>query len=167
MLILISLQVVLRKEPNNMSIFTDLATFFTHFNQANFDKLVADIQQDIQVAESDLAKAAAWLVANGPTIVQDAQVLVGVLAALTGNLTIPASVISGLNVAILDLQQFVGAAGKVSSVSTSGFISALAAIPDGKETPYTLMSGYKAHQAVIGATATARQALADAQKVKK
>lgn len=150
-----------------MSFFTDLTNFFVHFNQANFDVLVADIKQDIQVAEADLAKAAAFIVANGPTYVQDAQTLVAVLAALSGNLTIPSSVISALQTAIADVEQFIGAVSKVSSVSTAGFMSALAAVPDGKESPATLMSGYHMHQDLIAATALARQALVAAQKVKK
>jgi hypothetical protein len=147
-----------------MSFLTDLENFFTHFNQANFDTLVADIQQDVQVAEADLARAAAWLVANGPTIVADAQTLVSVLAALTGHLTIPVSVISVLETTVADLQQFVGAVGKVASVTTAGFMSALAAVPDGNESPGTLLSGYKMHQSVLSATVAARLALATAKK---
>lgn len=147
-----------------MSTWSDLVAFFTHFNQATFDQLVADLQQDVQVAEADLAKAAAWIVANGPTYVQDAQTLVSVLAALTGNLTIPVSVISALNTAIVDMEQFIGAVGKTSSVTTAGFMSALAAVPDGKESPGTLLSGYKMHQSLIAATAAARGALGNAKK---
>lgn len=149
-----------------MSFLTDLENFFTHFNQANFDTLVADIQQDIEVAEADLARAAAWIVANGPTYVEDAQTLVAVLAALTGNLTIPASVISALKVAIADVQQFIGAVGKVSAVTTAGFMSALAAVHDGNESPGSLMRGYKMHQSLMAATAAARQALANASRKK-
>jgi hypothetical protein len=148
-----------------MSFWQDLKNFFTTFSQASFDELVADIQQDVTVAETDLAKAAAWIVANGPTYVQDAETLVAVLGALTGNLTIPASVISALNVAIADVQQFVGAVGKVSSVSTAGFMDALAAV-GGTETPATILAGYKMHQSLLVATAAARQALAKASKKK-
>jgi hypothetical protein len=148
-----------------MSFLTDLENFFTHFNQANFDKLVADIQSDVQVAEADLARAAAWIVANGPTIINDAQTLIAVLAALSGNLTIPAGVIAVLKVTIADVQQFVGAVGKVSSVSTAGFMDALAAV-GGTETPATILAGYETHQSLLVATAAARQALAKASKKK-
>jgi hypothetical protein len=147
-----------------MSFFSDLESFFTSFSQASFDQLVADIVSDVQVAESDLAKAAAWIVAQGPAIVQDAETFEAVLAALTGNLTIPGAVISALQVAISDIQQFIGAVGKVSSVTTVGFISTLAALPDGNEAPGTLVSGYKMHQALLNATAAARVALASATK---
>jgi hypothetical protein len=147
-----------------MSFITDLENFFTHFSQANFDTLVADIQQGIQVAESDLAKAAAFLVANGPTFVSDAQSIIAVLAALSGNLTIPAGVISVLNTAVADIEQFLGAVGKVASVTTQSFVSSLAAFPDGNEAPGTLVSGYKMHQALIAATAQARLAIPAATK---
>jgi hypothetical protein len=147
-----------------MSFWNDLTNFFTTFSQASFDELIADIQQDIEVAESDLAKAAAWIVANGPNYVQDAQTLVAVLAALTGNLTIPASVISTLNVAIADMQQFIGAVTTVSSGTTSAF-DALAAY-GGSETPAVISSGYKVHQALVEATAAARGTLAAATKKK-
>lgn len=147
-----------------MSFFQDLAAFFTHFNQANFDKLVGDIQADVQVAEADLAKAAAWLVAQGPTFVSDAETLVSVLGALSGNLTIPSSVISALSTAANDLNQFIGVVGKVTSVTTAAFMDSLAAFPDGNESPGTLVSGYKVHQSLINATAAARMALATAHK---
>jgi len=147
-----------------MTFITDLENFFTHFTQANFDALVADIQQEVQVAESDLAKAAAFLVANGPTFVSDAQSIIAVLAALSGNLTIPAGVISTLNTAVADIEQFLSAVGKVASVTTTNFISTLAALPDGNEAPGTLVSGYKMHQSLIAATAAARGALANATK---
>lgn len=147
-----------------MSFLTDLENFFTHFSQANFDTLVADIQMDVQVAEADLAKAAAYIVANGPTYVQDAQTLIAVLAALGGNLTIPGSVISVLNAAVSDIEQFIGAVGKVASVTTAGFMTSLAAFPDGNESPGTVVNGYKMHQSLINATAAARVALANAKK---
>ena len=88
-----------------MTIWSNISTFlgrvFT-FNQTKFDQLVADIRQNIEVAESDLAMAAAWVAANGPSLVSEAQTLLSVLGALTGNLTIPASVISALKVTISD-----------------------------------------------------------------
>jgi hypothetical protein len=143
---------------------TDLENFFTHFSQANFDALVADIQQGIQVAESDLARAAAYIVANGPTFVADAQSVISVLGALTGQLTIPTGVISALEVAVTDINQFIGAVGKVSSVTTAGFMSTLAALPDSNEAPGTLVSGYKMHQALIAATAAGRLALGTATR---
>ena len=146
-----------------MSLWTDFTTFLTHWNQANFDKLVADIQQDIQVAESDLAKAAAWIASQGPTIISDAETLMSVLAALSGNLTIPASVLSVLKVAIADMQQFVGAVSKVAFVSTESMVGVLSAF-DSNENPATVTSAYKMHQSLLNATAAARMALATAKK---
>ena len=105
-----------------MTIWSNISTFlgrvFT-FNQTKFDQLVADIRQNIEVAESDLAMAAAWVAANGPSLVSEAQTLLSVLGALTGNLTIPASVISALKVTISDMQQFVGAVTTATSSSTA------------------------------------------------
>lgn len=146
-----------------MSLWTDFTTFLTHWNQANFDKLVADIQQDIQVAESDLAKAAAWIASQGPTIISDAETLMSVLAALSGNLTIPASVLSVLKVAIADMQQFVGAVSKVAFVSTESLVGVLSAF-DSNENPVTVTSAYKMHQSLLNAAAAARMALATANK---
>ena len=144
------------------NIWTDITNIFTGgFTQASFDQLISDIVSDVEVAEADLAKAAAYIVAEGPTVVQDAQTLVSVLAALTGNLTIPASVLSALSVAISDMQQFIGAVGKVSS----GAVTAFAALSTyGNETPAVITNGYKLHQSVLNATAAARVALATANK---
>ena len=147
------------------NVWTDFLNLLTGgFTQAKFDQLVADIQGDVQIAESDLAAAAAWIVANGPNYVTDAQTLVAVLKALTGNLTIPGAVLSALGVAITDMQQFIGAVGKVTAPTVQSVVGALTAIPDGNEAPGTLVSGYKMHQSLIAATAAARGALANATK---
>jgi hypothetical protein len=149
-----------------MSIFSkilaDATALFTHFNQANYDQLIADIQQGVQVAESDLAAAAAWVAANGPTYVQDAETLVSVLAALTGNLTIPASVIAALQTAISDMEQFIAAVSNASSGTTSAFdvFATMGAVDDQSR----VALGYKMNQSLIQATATARNALAVATK---
>jgi hypothetical protein len=143
--------------------WNDFIGLFTQgFTQAALDKLVADIQTDVQVGENDLALAGAWIVGNGPALVTDAQTFVAVLGALTGNLTIPAGVISAINLAIGDLQQFIGAVGKVTTPSAEGIMSAFSAVSN--ETPAGVLAAYKAHQAVIAATAAARLALASAQK---
>jgi hypothetical protein len=114
-----------------MTIWTNISTFlgriFT-FDQAKFDALIADIKQGVEVAESDLAMAAAWVTTNGPSLVSEAQTLLSVLSALTGNLTIPAPVISALTVAINDVQQFVTAVTAANSAgSAAGAFDALAA----------------------------------------
>ena len=152
-----------------MTIWSNISTFlgrvFT-FNQAKFDQLVADIRQGIQVAESDLSMAAAWVVANGPSLVTEAQTLLAVLGALTGNLTIPASVISALKVAIGDMQQFVGAVTTAtSSTSAAHAFDALAAY-GGSDTPTVVASGYGVHNSLTQALAAARVALAGASKKK-
>ena len=149
-----------------MSFWSDITTLFTHFNQGNLDKLIADIQQDVAVAESDLKKAAAWIAANGPTYVQDAETIVSTLSALTGNLKISSSVISSLDIAIGDMQQFVGAVSSASSAkSTASAFDVLAAY-GGSETPAVITAGYKVHQSLVAATAAARVALATASKAK-
>jgi hypothetical protein len=145
-----------------MTIWTNISTFlgriFT-FDQAKFDALIADIKQGVEVAESDLAMAAAWVTANGPSLVSEAQTLLSVLSALTGNLTIPASVISALTVAISDVQQFVTAVTAASSAgSVAGAFDALAAL-GGSNTP-------AAHSSLTQALAAARVALANASKKK-
>jgi hypothetical protein len=150
-----------------MTIWSNISTFlgrvFT-FNQAKFDQLVADIRQDVEVAESDLAMAAAWVTANGPSLVSEAQTLLSVLAALTGNLTIPASVISALKVAITDMQQFVDAVTAATSSSTASHaFDALAAF-GGSDTPAVVTSGYGVHSSLTQALAAARVALANASK---
>jgi hypothetical protein len=145
------------------SISTFLGRVFT-FNQAKFDTLVANIKQDIQVAESELAEAAAWVVANGPGLVSDAQTLIAVLGALTGNLTIPASVISALKVAVGDVQQFIGAVSAAQSATTaSTAFDALAAF-GGSNQMAVVVSGYAAHSSLTQAVAAARLALANAKK---
>jgi hypothetical protein len=59
-----------------MTIWTNISTFlgriFT-FDQAKFDALIADIKRGAEVAESDLAMAAAWVTANGPSLVSEAR----------------------------------------------------------------------------------------------
>jgi hypothetical protein len=152
-----------------MTIWSNISTFlgrvFT-FNQAKFDQLVADIRQDVQVAESDLAMAAAWVTANGPSLVSEAQTLVSVLAALTGNLTIPASVIAALKVAIGDMQQFVGAVTAATSSSTAVHAFDALAAYGGSDTPAVVTSGYGVHSSLTQALAAARVALANASKKK-
>lgn len=149
-----------------MSFWADITSFFTHFTQADFDKLVADVQQAEQVVEDDLKKAAAFIVANGPSIIQDAETLVAILAALSGNLTIPSSVISALKVAIADAQQFVDAVAKASGSATP--VAAFGAVSAfGSTQTQVVMSGYKVHQDLVAAAAAARQALASAKKVAK
>lgn len=148
-----------------MSFWADITSFFTHFTQADFDKLVADVQQAEQVVEDDLKKAAAFIVANGPAIIQDAETLVAILAALSGNLTIPSSVISALKVAITDAQQFVDAVAKASGSTPVAAFGAVSAF--GTTNTQVVMSGYKVHQDLVAAAAAGRQALATAQKVKK
>jgi hypothetical protein len=150
-----------------MTIWTDISTFlgriFT-FDQAKFDELVADIKQGIEVAESDLAMAAAWVTANGPSLVSDAQTLLSVLGALTGNLTIPASVISALKVAIGDMQQFVTAVTAASSAGGAAGAFDVLAVFGGSDTPAVVTSGYAAHSSLTQALAAARVALAHASK---
>jgi hypothetical protein len=147
------------------SVTTFLGRVFT-FNQAKFDGLVADIKQDIQVAESDLAEAAAWVVANGPTLVSDAQTLISVLSALTGNLTIPVSVISALKVAVGDAQQFIAAVSAAQSAGNAP--AAFDALADfgGSNTPAVVVSGYAVHNSLTEAVAAARTALANATRKK-
>jgi hypothetical protein len=147
------------------SITNFLGRAFT-FNQAKFDTLVADIKQEVQVAESDLAEAAAWIVANGPTLVSDAQTLIAVLSALTGNLTIPVSVIAALKVAVADTQQFIGAVSAAQSAeSAPAAYDGLAAF-GGSNTPAVVVSGYAVHASLTQAIAAARTALANATKKK-
>lgn len=149
-----------------MSIFStligDVTSLFTHFNQANLDKFVADIQQGLQVAETDLAAAAAYIVSHGPAYVQDAQEVVAILAALTGNLTIPGSVITALKVAIDDMEQFIAAADHASSGTAHAvdMFAVMGAVDDVSR----VHLGYKMHQSMIQATAVARVALANATK---
>lgn len=149
-----------------MSIFStilhDVTSVFTHFTQANLDKLVGDVQAGIQVAESDLASAAAFIVTNGPNYVEDAQLLIATLGAFTGNLTIPVTVISALEVAVNDLEQFIGAAKSVASGTTSAFdvFAAMGAVNDISR----VTLGYKMHQSLINATAAARVALVSSTK---
>jgi hypothetical protein len=149
-----------------MSQWTDFLNLFTHFSQASADKVVADLQSDVQVAEADLARFGAWIVANGPTIISGAQTFISVLAALSGNLTIPAGVISVLKVAIADSQQFLTAVEKVTpaTFTSASVVGAFAAVPDGKEAPGTLISGYRVMNALTAATAEARLALAGVKK---
>jgi hypothetical protein len=152
-----------------MTIWTNISTFlgriFT-FDQAKFDALIADIKRGAEVAESDLAMAAAWVTANGPSLVSEAQTLLSVLSALTGNLTIPASVISALTVAIGDMQQFVTAVTAASSAgSAARAFDALAAL-GGSDTPAVVTGGYAAHSSLAQALAAARVALANASKKK-
>jgi hypothetical protein len=147
------------------SVTTFLGRVFT-FNQAKFDGLVVDIKQDIEVAESDLAEAAAWVVANGPVLVSDAQTLISVLGALTGNLTIPVSVIAALKTAVADTQQFIGAVSAAQSAeSAPAAYDGLAAF-GGSNTPAVVVSGYAVHASLTQAIAAARTALANATKKK-
>jgi hypothetical protein len=143
------------------SVTTFLGRVFT-FNQTKFDGLVADIKQDIQVAEGDLAEAAAWVVANGPTLVSDAQTLISVLGAVTGNLTIQASVIAALKTAVADAQQFIGAVSAAQSAGAGAF-DGLAAF-GGSNTPTIVVSGYAVHASLTQAIAAARTALANSTK---
>jgi hypothetical protein len=151
-----------------MTIWTNISTFlgriFT-FDQAKFDALIADIKQGVEVAESDLAMAAAWVTANGPSLVSEAQTLLSVLSALNGNLTIPASVISALTVAISDMQQFVTAVTAASSAGSAAGAFAPAAL-GGSDTPAVVTGGYAAHSSLTQALAAARVALANASKKK-
>lgn len=144
------------------TVIADITAVFTHFNQANFDKLIADVQQGVQVAESDLASAAAYIVANGPNYVQDAQEIVAILGALTGNLTIPATVISALNVAISDIEQFIGAVNSAQSGTAHAMdmFAVMGAVDDVSR----VALGYKMHQSLINATAAARVALVSSTK---
>jgi hypothetical protein len=150
-----------------MTIWSNISTFlgriFT-FNQAEFDELVADMKQGIEVAESDLAMAAAWVTANGPSLVSEAQTLLSVLAALTGNLTIPASVIAALKVAISDMQQFVGAVTTATSSGTAAHAFDALAAYGGSDTSAVVANGYGVHSALTQALAAARVALASASK---
>jgi hypothetical protein len=144
------------------TIVADATNLVTNFNQQNLDQLIADIQQDVQVAESDLAKAGAWFVANLPTVISDAQEFIAVLSALTGNLTIPASVITVLETAVSDTQQFLSAVESVSS-GTAHAVDVFATMGAVDDTTRIAL-GYKMHQSLISATAAARVALAASTK---
>lgn len=67
-----------------MSIITWFQSF-TSIAEADLMKLAVNIKQDIQVAESDLAKGAAWLTANLPTVLNYLSEVEAVLAALAGS----------------------------------------------------------------------------------
>src|SRR5271165_3379107 len=151
-----------------MSVFStvlhDVTSLFTHFTQANLDKLVGDVNSGIQVAESDIAAAATFIVTNGPTYVEDAQLLIATLAAFTGHLTIPVTVISALESTVGDMQQFISVANSVKSNVAHGLdlFAAMGAVDDQSR----VALGYKMHQSLINATALARVSLATATKKK-
>lgn len=136
------------------SIVQDFKNLFANYNQANWDKLVADINGGIQVGENDLALAAAWVLANLPTYVADAKTLVTVLSALTGQATVPAAVVTTLNSAIAEVSTFLSAVGTVSAAFGVATPVNLASSPAAN------VQAYKVHQSLVAATAMARLALA-------
>lgn len=141
-----------------MSWFTDFVNVFkSGFSQASLDQLVADIKQGVQTAESDLAIALAWIVSEMPSLVSDAQEVLAILTALTGNLTISASVLAAINVAIGDMQQFENAA---NALNASGTVSAVSAPTQ----MGLVVKGHAARAAMDAALAQGRLALNSAGK---
>ena len=56
------------------------ASFFAWTEQEVLN-LVADVKKGVAVAEADLAKADAWIVANAPTIASDIEMVLNAVAA--------------------------------------------------------------------------------------
>lgn len=143
-----------------LSTFTSWVT--GGFQQSALDSLVAQIKQGFQTAESALASAVAFVISDGPTIISDAQELVAVLAALTGNLTIPAAVISALNVAIQDAQEFLAA---VSAAQTA--LAPVSSVVSAPTQVDFVLKGHAVRAALDQAVSAARLALNSATPVQK
>lgn len=114
--------------------------------EADVLTLIAEIKKGVGIAEADLAKANAWVIANAPTITSDIESVLAIVASLSGaGIALPASVT---------------AAAAAATEATAALNAYVGASGSGSTTAAALIAGYTAVKQAAAAHANAAIAVA-------
>jgi len=147
-----------------MTAITDIWTKITSavtraltFNVQKIDAIIAQIQQDVAVIETDIEYVGNYVVSVGPTLISDAEALVAALALFP---SIPSSISSAITAGVTVLQTIITAIEQVTGQGSA----AQSLVSFGSTDSEVAVNGYGTHAALSAAVAAGRVALSQAKK---